>query len=97
MDVVVDAIEIRKKATLLKSYSDSLEDEIVKIKNIVSNISASWSGDDAVKYVDVLQEKYILGLNELKQIIDDYAIYLNNIPEAYEILDNVFSDKHIEV
>ena len=97
MDVVVDAIEIRKKATLLKSYSDSLEDEIVKIKNIVSNISASWSGDDAVKYVDVLQEKYILGLNELKKIIDDYAIYLNNIPEAYEILDNVFSDKHIEV
>ena len=97
MDVVVDAIEIRKKATLLKSYSDSLEDEIVKIKNIVNNISASWSGDDAVKYVDVLQEKYILGLNELKQIIDDYAVYLNNIPEAYEILDNVFSDKHIEV
>ena len=97
MEIIVNGEEIKNYALQLKECSFSLENEIKKISNIISNISASWNGNDATKYVNIMQEKYILGLEELKQVIDEYIIYLNNIPEVYELLDDTYSGKHIEV
>ena len=97
LKINVDSEEIKALASQLHDCSFSLETEIKNITNIISNISTVWTGNDATKYVNIMQEKYVLGLEELKNIIDEYAVYLNNIPEAYEILDNVYSNKHMEV
>ena len=97
MKVIVEKNEIDTLARELYNYSEEFGDEIKKIRNIAGNIGTVWSGNDASKYIEVLQEKYILGLEDLKQIIEEYAIYLNNIPEAYELLDNIYADKNIEV
>lgn len=97
MEVIVENYEIKSLASEMSNHSDELAEEIKKIRNIVDNVSVAWEGPDASKYINVLQDKYILGLQELKKIIDEYVVYLNNIPEAYELLDNIYSTKHIEV
>lgn len=97
MEVIVKSHEIKSLASEMSNYSEELGEEIKKIRNVVDKVGAAWSGQDASKYINVLQEKYILGLEELKEIINEYTVYLNNLPEAYELLDNVYSSKHIEV
>lgn len=88
---------IQSFASKMQVYSENITDEIKKIRKIISDISNAWTGDDASKYISVLQDRYILGLEQLKEIIDEYAVYLNNVPGAYELLDEFYSSKYIEI
>ena len=97
MEIIVKNYELKSLASEMSNYSEELGEEIKKIRNIVENIEVSWQGPDAAKYINALKERYILGLEELKEIINEYTVYLNNLPEAYELLDNVYSSKHIGV
>ena len=97
LKIKVDSEEIKILASQLHDCSFSLETEINNITNIISNISTVWTGNDATKYVNIMQEKYILGLNELKSTIDEYITYLNNILKIYELMDKVYYSKKIEV
>lgn len=95
MEINVNNEEISSLAIKLYDCTEQLENEIKKIRNTVSNISNAWSGNDATKYINVMQEKYILGLEELKEKLTDYAVFLNNIPGAYDLLDNTYTYEHI--
>lgn len=97
MEIVVEKTEIENFAKELYGYSEQLEDQIQKIRNILVNINNVWKGNDASKYTEVLNGKYVAGLEDLKKIISEYAIYLNNIPEVYEMLDNIYSNKKIDL
>lgn len=95
MEININSSDVTSLAIQLYDCAESLENEIKKIRNTINNVSSAWTGNDAAKYVNVMQEKYILGLEELKDKITAYAVYLNNIPGAYDLLENIYSDKHI--
>jgi len=95
LEVIVKCDEIKSLATEASNYSEQLADEIKKIRNIIDNIGMAWNAADAKRYSDVVREKYILGLEALKEVIDEYVVYLNNIPEAYELLDDIYANKPI--
>jgi len=96
MEVVVNDRQILNLSKRLNNSAKELENEIKQIKNITSNISTSWTGNDALKYIEIIEKKYILGLEELQEKIESYAKYLENVPGAYELLDEIYSNREME-
>ena len=51
----------------------------------------------ALKYINIMKEKYIVGLDEIKSVVEEYGEYLKMVPDTYAAVDEVFSSKNIEV
>ena len=73
------------------------DDEVKKLLTIIENINNAWQGNEASAYITEMKEKYIIELEKIVEIIEEYGLYLEKIPEAYSILDEVFSSKEINV
>lgn len=97
MEVNIEESGVLKIATQIMDDAKSLYAEVNKLNATIDTINTAWNGNDALKYVNVMREKYIVGLQELKKIIEDYSLYLKNIPEAYSCLDESFKGKKIDV
>ena len=96
MNVSIDYANVKLLSDKLTGYSEQFDSEIRNIKNIVENVSKAWGGDDATKYIEVMNE-YIMELEKIKEFIDIYSNYLENIPGVYELLDEIYSEKYIDV
>lgn len=97
MNVVVNKDFVIKSGNDIIQYAESFDSYIKRFVSIIESINTVWEGNDSLKYINIMKEKYLVGLEELNQCIKDYGQYLKNIPNAYEILDEVFSSKNIDV
>lgn len=97
MNVVVNKDFVIKSGNDIIQYAESFDSYIKRFVSIIESINTVWEGNDSLKYINTMKEKYVVGLEELNQFIKDYGQYLKNIPNAYEILDEVFSSKNIDV
>lgn len=97
MKIKVEDASINHLVAKLSQNVDDLDTEINKMINIVDRIKVAWQGPDATKYVEAIESKYILGLRELENKLNNYTEHLKNIPEVYETLDDAYATRHIEV
>ena len=95
-------IVIRKEET--KTYGNQLLEnvrefsrQINEYSRVISDINTAWDAPDALKYINTMRDKYLVSLNELRDILRDYAVYLRDVGNAYETLDNTFASKSIDV
>ena len=97
MNIIINKTEIINYGNQILDYSSEFKDEINKINALIESINTVWDGADALKYINVMKEKYIVGLEEIKVVLDEYGTYLKRVPETYSAIDEVFSSKNINV
>lgn len=97
MNIVINKSDIKNYGNQIIDYSSDFKDEIKKFSALIETINTIWDGADALKYINVMKEKYILGLEEIQNVLDEYGNYLKKIPEAYSAVDEAFSSKNIDV
>lgn len=95
MEISIKKAEIIKKGDLILSEVDEFERDVKRLIDIIENINLAWEGADALKYVNVLRDKYGVGLIELASVLRNYGNYLKNIPAIYTLLDESFANKKI--
>lgn len=97
MNITVKKTEINKISNNILQNAESFNSEIQKLLSTIDNISLAWEGADALEYIAALKDKYIIGLQELNDMVERYGNYLKNIPEPYQVLDENFLNKKIDV
>ena len=97
MEIIVKSDEIRNLGNQMINYSNELDAAIAKINNLADKISNAWHGEDATRYINVLQSRFSKGLDELREDLDDYGRYLLDVPQSYEILDANYENRYIDV
>ena len=88
---------IKKDAEKINKFIGDLESEYKKINSTITELKKGWKGNRANEFYKDIDEKY---LPELKKSIDklkDYYEFLSKVPGAYEILDENYKNKKIEV
>ena len=64
---------------------------------LIDNINTAWNGADALKYVNLMRERYIMKMSKIQEIILDYGNYLKSVPDSYSKVDESFSNRNINV
>lgn len=97
MAVIVNKNDITNYGEQIIEYSEEFSSEIRKFSELIDSINKAWDGADALKFVNTMKEKYVVKLEELKSVLDDYGKYLKDVSETYTIVDEIFSSKVIDV
>lgn len=97
MEILIDKESVKKSGRDILAYSEEFLIYIKRFEAIIDSINNVWNGNDALKYINVMKEKYALGLEELDDVIKDYGLYLEKVPTTYDTLDEIFSSRNIDV
>lgn len=97
MIIKVNKDQIKDKGNEILDYADDFSKDINQFKNIIKDINRVWKGSDALKYIEIMSDKYVSGLKELEDVIKAYGKYLKKVPNVYDSLDEEFSRKKIDV
>ena len=97
MEIIVKSDEIRNLGNQMLDYCNEFDAAINRIKDVADKLSNVWQGEDATRYINVLQETFAKELFDLKEVLNNYGQYLSGVSNPYEILDSVYANKHIEV
>lgn len=97
MKVSIDKSAVRRKSQTILDECEDLVKLSKRFLNVIDSINTAWSGADALKYVNNLKEKYVTELNNLTDVVKEYGNYMKNVPEAYDILDEIFESETIDV
>jgi hypothetical protein len=95
--ITIDAIKMRKVVDTFINCKEELDIKILNIEEIIDNITVAWNGADETKLVAVLQEKYVMGLKDLSNCLEEYTKYIDATVDAFDLLDDTFASKKIEV
>lgn len=97
LKVSIDKNSINRKSKIILNECEDLYKLNNRFISVIDNINTAWSGADALKYINTLKEKYVTELNNLTDVVNEYGIYMKNVPEAYDILDEIFESETIDV
>jgi uncharacterized protein YukE len=97
MKVTINKNSITKTSAQMKEATNDFISEIKKFEAVIEGINSAWEGADALKYVNTLKDSYLKKLNELSEYLEKYGDYLENIPGAYSLLDEIYSNKNINI
>lgn len=97
MEIIINKEETSKLGNEIVDNAIEFDANIKKFNMLIDSINNAWEGADSLKYVNTMKEKYSIGLEELKEFIKLYGTYLKSVPNAYGILDEIFSSKSIDV
>lgn len=97
MNISIKKSSVRDSGKQICDATLDFSSDIKKLENIINNINSAWDGADALKYVNNLKESYIVRLNELAANLENYGEYLINVAKVYDLLDETFSNKNINV
>lgn len=97
MEVMIKCSDVINYGERINNYSSELQDNINRFNMLIESINDIWSGADALKYINLMQTKYSVGLQDIKSILDEYGEYLKKVADAYSALDETYSSKVIDV
>ncbi len=97
MKIIVKKDEINQCANKLINSSEELRNELLIVQSVLNSINDAWAGLDAIKYIKVLEQKYILELEKLSDCIENYGNYLKGVPDDYARVDEIYASKKINV
>ncbi|MBD9085782.1 hypothetical protein EGP64_03835 [bacterium] len=97
MESYIDINSVKNVSKKMIEYSSNLEDNLKQLESILENVESSWKSDDSRKFVSNIRENCIANFFKLNETVSKYEKYLSEIPDAYNILDEDFSQKIIDV
>ena len=97
MDVEINVTDVKKRGNDMLGYLDDFNTEIKKFEEAIKMINMMWDGADALKYINEMKDKYLVGLNEMKSVLEEYGKYLQKVPDTYSAIDEAFTTKTIDV
>ena len=97
MKIRIENANVESLGNKVLECSRSFESDTKKLTSIIDSINSAWEGSDSLKYVNSLKEKMEPVLKELVNEMNNYGLYLKNVPNAYDILDEEYASKEIEV
>lgn len=97
MKITIDGSNVNKIGRSIVESSNTLIKDVSKLESIISDINTAWDGADELKYVNSMKDKYIKEITEFSKMVQKYGEYLQNVPGAYDLLDETFSNKNINV
>lgn len=97
MNIEIDCSKVAVCGNNLLTYVENFEAEIVKFNANIESINNIWDGADALKYVNTMKDECLTQLNTVKKVFEQYGEYLQKVSKPYEVLDESFASKTIEV
>lgn len=97
MENYIDINHTKRIGNEIINYSSNLNDNAKQLINIIDRISNLWDGADSLKYINTMKDNCIVKLQNLSDLVEKYGQYLQQVPEAYNILDETFASKNINV
>lgn len=96
MNIKISKSELKKTSSNLKIVSDDLKTEASKINAIMTDLENHWVGSDASNFLELMKEQFIPNMNQLANLIDKQGVYLDKVPDVYDVIDNVYGKKDIK-
>ncbi len=93
----IDVDYITTKSAELSDNIDLLRSELKKLITVVGDISDGWKGTEAEEFTRKMDEDYINKMQDLISKIEKYQVFLSKTPGAYQLLDDIYAEKKIEV
>lgn len=97
MEILINSTNTVNTGLKIVNYSNDFVACTKRIESIIDSINNVWDGEDSLKYINIMKQRYILKLEEIGKYLEEYGIYLQKIPDVYNTLDEVVSSKNIEV
>ena len=97
MKIVMNSSTIESLGNKVLSCSKTFENDTKKINSLIDSINSAWEGNDSLKYINTLKNKMEPVLKELSEEMNKYGLYLKNVPNTFDILDDEYASKEIEV
>lgn len=97
MKVEIDTEKIKDASKTLEDEKANIEQEIKNLQSEIEKISSIWKGTDATTFIQLFDEKLISCLIRVNELVDLYGTDLGVVASTYEVLDDTFSEKSIEV
>lgn len=93
----IDTDKLIADANSLSEYVSNLNTEVNNINTTITNNKDSFQGQRGTTFFSSLTDTYITDLKSLISDIESYQEFLSNVPKAYELLDEEFGNKTIDV
>ncbi|MBP3907009.1 MAG: hypothetical protein J6D12_07850 [Peptostreptococcaceae bacterium] len=93
----IDTDSVLNNATTLSNKIDDINTEMTKLNTSIDDNQEGFQGDRGTSFFKILTENYISELDNLKLDLESYQDFLSKIPGAYEMLDEEFGNKNIDV
>ena len=93
----IDTDSVSSNANTLSDKIDEISTETTKLNTSVEENKDGFQGERGNVFFEVLTENYISDLNNLKLDLESYQDFLSKVPGAYELLDEEFGNKTIDV
>ena len=93
----IDTDSVSNDATTLSNKIEEVSTEMTKLNISIDENKEGFQGERGNVFFEVLTENYISDLNNLKLDLESYQDFLSKVPGAYELLDEEFGNKTIDV
>lgn len=96
MEILISESDVTNYGKQIVEYSVDFQNATNHFCELIDQINTVWEGQDALKYINVMKEKYAVGLEEMGDVLETYGEYLKKVPDTYQSLDETFSSKSID-
>lgn len=93
----IDTDMLATDSSSLSNYISTLDTEVNKLNISVTDNQDSFQGQRGTDFFATLTDDYITDLKKLVTDLESYQEFLNQVPKAYELLDEEFGNKTIDV
>lgn len=96
--VNVDKDDIKNASNNMLGCVEEFKNQISHFLDIANDIAEAWNGNsDANDCLNDMQKLYNENINTLYSEMLKYQIYLKNIPGLYDLLDEIYTSKKINI
>ena len=95
MEIIIECDLLKKKGNEMIEKSKQLENKINNLSIKIDVISNSWNSDTGRAYVKMLQEKFILPLQNLKAMLEKKGNFLVSTAKVYSLFEEYYYNTKI--
>lgn len=97
MEIMAIKSNIEKRGSKIIDASISFNNDVKELLSIIETINNVWQDDTSLSYINNLRDVHIANLSEFAIFLEDYGDYLKKVSQAYDVFDETFASKNIEV
>lgn len=87
MQIVSNKNELIRSGNEIVDLSREYEQKIKEIKEIIERMRQYWKGQDADTFQNMINEKCIPALEQIRQKIENFGNYIKQVPIIYETFE----------
>lgn len=87
MQIISNKNELIRSGNEIVDLSREYEQKIKEIKEIIERMNQYWKGQDADTFQNMINEKCIPALEQIRQKIENFGNYIKQVPIIYETFE----------